>query len=90
MGKAGGHIVNPYILADDAENQLDSIRSAISHSSEPVWGYVYNPLYGLTEMVSPNGHVTHYRYDQMGRLSDIFDDRMRRTHHYEYNYTISH
>jgi len=88
VGKADGPVVNPYILTDGAENHLDSIRSAISHSPEPVWGYVYNPLYGLTEKVSPNGHVTHYRYDQMGRLSDIYDDGMHRTRHYEYNYSI--
>lgn len=88
VGKSDGPLVSPFILVDGADNHLDSIRSAISHSTAPVWGYVFNPLYGLTEQVSPNGHVTHYRYDQMGRLSDIYDDGMRRTHHYEYNYSI--
>ena len=86
VGQGGGHVVNPYILESGAENGIDSIRSAIIHSNDPVTGYIYNPLYGVTEVVSPNGHVTHYRYDSMGRLSDIYDNDMRRTNHYEYGY----
>lgn len=86
IGQGGGHVVNPYILESGAENSIDSIRSAIIHSNDPVTGYIYNPLYGVTEVVSPNGHVTHYRYDSMGRLSDIYDNEMRRTNHYEYGY----
>ena len=88
IGKSSGPIVNPYILDDGAENHLDSIHSAIIHSSTPVWGYIYNPLYGVTVQVSPDGHLTRYDYDQMGRLSDIFDDGMRRIRHYDYNYSI--
>jgi YD repeat-containing protein len=48
--------------------------------------YTYKPLVGMTSATEPNGVITHYDYDDFGRLWRIRDDSGRILKTYEYHY----
>lgn len=91
----GGQSLNPYLYSDNLYNKnlrnpldyADEIRKEIIKTKVPGMGYIYNPLYGIVEIISANGDVTYYEYDGMGRLSAVYDKNKKCLQHYTYSYT---
>ncbi len=48
--------------------------SAIKEGELQVTAYVYDPWYGVSDIIQPNGKVMHYDKDSQGRLSKILED----------------
>lgn len=91
----GGQSLNPYLYSENLYNKdlrnpldyADEIRNEIIKTKVPGMGYIYNPLYGIVEIISANGDVTYYEYDGMGRLSAVYDKNKKCLQHYTYSYT---
>lgn len=52
-------------------SKIEALRSSISGSS--VTSLYYTPLVGITKRIEPNGTITLYEYDYLGRLVRIKD-----------------
>ncbi|TRX50925.1 RHS repeat protein [Fulvivirga sp. M361] len=39
--------------------------------------YVYDPLFGIKEVIDPNGQSLHYIYDDQGRLTHVLDQNKK-------------
>ena len=48
--------------------------------------YTHNPLFGITSQTAPNGLVSYFEYDDLGRLNRVRDHRQRYTDKYLYHY----
>lgn len=48
--------------------------------------YTYFPHTGLTSMDDPNGEITYYEYDGLGRLKNVKDYQGNIIKNYQYNY----
>lgn len=57
-----------------------------SHPFAHITGYVWNPLFGITAIIKPNEDYTTYKYDNWGRLSQVFDKSKTLLKEYKYNY----
>ncbi|MBQ7238558.1 MAG: hypothetical protein IJS20_07185 [Bacteroidales bacterium] len=53
---------------------LHNMFSAIKEGELQVTAYVYDPWYGVSDIIQPNGKVMHYDKDSQGRLSKILED----------------
>ena len=51
-----------------------------------ITGYVYYPLFGILDMIYPNGYIKKYKYDKTGRLVEIYNNDGALLNSYEYNY----
>lgn len=49
-------------------------------------GYVYHPFLGVIDIIGENGYVTKYKYDDIGRLQEIYDNDNKRIYRYDYHY----
>ena len=54
--------------------------------SSEITTYTYDPLVGVKTATDPNGFVTYYNYDVLGRLSEIRDQNNKLVKSYEYHY----
>lgn len=50
---------------------LNTIRSSLASRPVLMISYTYEPLIGITGMTAPNGTVSTYTYDALGRLSNV-------------------
>lgn len=76
-------------LADNGatvEAALKTLRSILSGKNVLVTTYTYKPLIGMLTTTAPNGEVTTYEYDSLGRLSKVKDHNNKVTEQYDYNY----
>lgn len=85
-------LVNPNILdnpSSDAalRNHLDSLR--INLPNALITSYTYKPLVGITSQTDPNGRVTYYEYDVLGRLKLIRDQYQNILKTFDYQYQQS-
>ncbi len=48
--------------------------------------YVYDPLFGVLSQTEPNGLTTTYKYDGLGRLQNIKNNKGQIVKSYQYNY----
>lgn len=65
---------------------LDHLKSSIKNfTSGQITGYVWNPLFGVSAIILPNGNVTTYTYNKFGQLTNIYDCNNVLTNEYEYN-----
>lgn len=48
--------------------------------------YTYKPFSGITSKTDPNGNVTHYNYDEFGRLKSVTDRLDKTVQNFEYHY----
>ena len=48
--------------------------------------YLYDPIFGITSQVAPNGIKTTFRYDGLGRLQEAKDSNGKIVKSYKYNY----
>lgn len=63
---------------------IDELRSYRPGSA--LTTYSYDPLKGMTSKCDPSGKLTHYGYDDAGRLNRIWDDYMYLLKAYKYQY----
>jgi len=72
---------------------LDRLET-VTNAEEETTGYVYDKVGNQTELVEPDGVVTHYEYDGVYRLSAVTlnyrlgedaDNETNVTYHYEYD-----
>ncbi|MDB5198057.1 MAG: hypothetical protein JWO92_20 [Chitinophagaceae bacterium] len=85
-------LVNQSILdnpSSDAalRNHLDSLR--INLPNALITSYTYRPLVGITSQTDPNGRVTYYEYDVLGRLKLIRDQYQNILKTFDYQYQQS-
>lgn len=52
-------------------NNIDELR--LYPSTAEMSSYTYTPLVGETSQCDPASRITYYRYDSIGRLSDVID-----------------
>ena len=86
-----GNAYIPISLSDksflDRKYSLDYLSSFIkSYTSGQITGYVWNPLFGPTAVIRPNGNVSTFKYDTFGRLSSVYDYNNVLLKEYQYNY----
>ena len=55
----------------DIISQTESICRNLQNMGVLVTTYLYKPLFGISKIIAPNGQVTSYEYDSLGRLSAI-------------------
>ena len=71
----------------DQEKCLAYMTSFIKgYTSGQITGYVWDPLFGPTAIVRPNGNVNTYKYDRFGRLVYMYDYNNILLKEYQYNY----
>lgn len=68
------------------EANLATLRSKLADKNVLVTTYTYRPQVGMTSMTAPNGEVTRYEYDTLGRLANIKDYQGKVTEEYDYHY----
>jgi YD repeat-containing protein len=66
--------------------KLNQIRTTLPAST--VTTYTYRPLAGMTSMTDPNGIMTKYEYDGLGRLKTALDNDDKVTGHYKYHNVV--
>lgn len=71
-------------LNDKERQKLLSRLQTISNALTSI--YTFNPLVGITSETAPNGLITYYDYDALGRLESIKDHGSRYTDQYRYHY----
>lgn len=86
-----GNAYIPFSIDDkkffDQKGCLAYLTSCIKgYAAGQIKGYVWNPLFGVTAIILPNGNVSSYTYNQFGQLMGIYDYNNVLTHEYEYNY----
>ena len=79
----------PMVFSDDEvfneSRCLSKIVSYIKSFGQAI-GYVYHPCLGIMDIISPNGYVKKYKYDEAGRLIAVYDLNENLINSYEYNY----
>ncbi len=76
-------------LADNVltvDGELQKLRRLLADKNLLVTTYTYRPQVGMLSSTAPNGEVTTYEYDSLGRLSLVKDQDGKITQQYEYNY----
>lgn len=75
---------------NDPQSQMSVIED-LRHMmpNAQVTTYTYKPLVGVSTITSPDGIVTYYDYDELGRLCQIYyihDDKTETIKQYNYHY----
>lgn len=65
---------------------LNTIRSILSGKGVLLTTYTYMPQVGMTSMTTPNGEVTTYEYDALGRLAKVKNHHGKVVELYDYHY----
>ena len=76
-------------LADNTDTvpaALNTVRSLLAGKNVSVTTYTYQPLTGMTGSTAPNGEVTTYEYDSLGRLARVKDHDGKTVEQYDYHY----
>ena len=77
----------PSSLFYNQKNCLGYLKYYVqSHQQAHITGYVWNPLFGPVAIIRPNEDYTTYRYDNFGRLSNVYDRNGILLKEYKYNY----
>jgi YD repeat-containing protein len=62
------------------------LRMHDNTTNAKIYTYTYNANIGMTSQTDFNGIMTHYKYDDSGRLTTELDHDMNIINKYEYNY----
>ena len=85
--KSDGYI--PYSVSDanfyDRQKGYSQLYNWVKNSSNMTTGYVYNPLFGVTSIISSNGKAVSFKYDSFGRLVEETDENGNLLRQYQYN-----
>ncbi|AYN00135.1 hypothetical protein [Chryseobacterium sp. 3008163] len=65
---------------------LNTFRNDTALKSFIITGYTYDPLVGMTTMISPGGLTEKYRYDSFNRLQKVINTNGVTVKEYKYNY----
>lgn len=65
---------------------LTAIRSSLATRPVLMTSYTYEPLVGISSMTAPNGTVTSYSYDAMGRLLNVKNHNNDIVQQFNYHY----
>lgn len=65
---------------------LNTIRSILSGKGVLLTTYTYTPQVGMISMTAPNGEVTTYEYDALGRLTKVKNHHGKVVEQYDYHY----
>jgi len=65
---------------------LNTFRNDASMKSFIITAYTYDPLVGMTTMISPGGMTEKYRYDSFNRLQKVINANGVTVKEYKYNY----
>lgn len=65
---------------------LNTIRSILSGKGVLLTTYTYTPQVGMASMTAPNGEVTTYEYDALGRLTKVKNHHGKVVEQYDYHY----
>lgn len=71
---------------DTVPAALSTVRSLLAGKNVLVTTYTYQPLTGMTSSTAPNGEVTTYEYDSLGRLARVKDHNGKTVEQYDYHY----
>jgi YD repeat-containing protein len=85
-------LVNQSVLdnpsSDDAlRTELNKVRTGLANTKALVTTYTYAPLLGITSKTDPNGEISYYEYDLLGRLMAVRDLHNNVLKKYCYSYT---
>ncbi len=67
---------------------LSLLRSQSSLANAQIFTYTYSPVIGMTGETNPQGTVTSYEYDALGRLSIIRNQNNNVIKKFSYNYSL--
>lgn len=87
-----GLLKNPAVLDNwqstdqQMRTELDNVRTGLAGTKAQVTTYTYKPLVGMSSHTDPNGRITYYEYDGMGRLQHIRDEDQNILKKYSYAY----
>lgn len=86
-----GHTYIPVTISQELflnrKECLSYLQSFIeSQKTSKYTGYIWNPLWGLTDIIQSNGNVYHYNYNKFGQLVGISDYNDTLLKQYQYNY----
>ena len=74
----------------DSAPAVSGIRAKLDSyfkgSQALVTTYTYSPFFGLTLKTDPNGNITHYNYDEFGRLKSVTGRLKKTVQNFEYHY----
>ncbi len=71
---------------DDVSGDLSLLRNHSSLTKAQISTYAYIPLIGMVSETNPNGIITYYEYDNLGRLLLIKDNNNNILKKYAYQY----
>lgn len=74
----------PFSATISNGTKIDEIR--VYPAGALMTTYTYDLLVGLSTQADPNGMVTHYNYDSLGRLTGVSDDDENLVKTYQYHY----
>lgn len=85
---------NSYIPISISPAQFFDQQSCLSYMSSyirgytfgQITGYVWDPLFGPTFVIRPNGNVNSYEYDKFGQLARVYDYNKALLKEYQYHY----
>lgn len=76
-------------LSKDYQRKINRLRNDTILKDALITTYIYDLKVGMTSMTDPTDVTTHYRYDEFGRLKDVYIDNNGQEdliESYEYHY----
>lgn len=74
-----------YTSDSSIQSTLTTLRNGIG-ANKLVSGYLYDPIYGVKQLIDNNGYSGYFNYDQYGRLEYMLNDDTHVTNKFIYNY----
>lgn len=65
-------------------NMVNNLRTKMPNAH--ITTYAYSPIVGIKTETGPNGKITHYNYDNLGRLINVRDHIGKLLEQYDYHY----
>jgi hypothetical protein len=66
------------------KNELRTLRNDLPNAF--VYGYTYEPLVGISNIIDSRGYTTSYEYENLNRLKEVKDEQEKIVEEYLYKY----